>query len=1404
MVRHITTQSRPEFYGSIQVPQDLPISNHVDDLQKAIQLHQVVIVVGETGSGKTTQLPKICLRQGRGRAGVIVHTQPRRLAAKGISQRLQSELGHPETVGLKIRFDDKTSDANYIQVMTDGLLLQLFARDPLLRWCDTLIIDEAHERSLNIDFLLGLIKQLLHKRPEFRLIVTSATIKHHLFADFFQDAPVFTISGRTYPVDILYLGPDHWGHHHQDSQISGVIQAISQLYQIDANQEHTRPPRSGALDALVFLAGERQIHDTAQGLKKAFGDAFEILPLYARLASSDQSKVFHPGRRTRIVLCTNLAETSITVPRIGFVIDAGQVRISRYSHRRKVQLLPIEPISRASAAQRAGRCGRIAAGTCVRLYDEQDFLARPEYPEAEIHRTHLAGVILQMKAMRLGDPAQFSFIEPPAQKMINDGYQLLEELGAVEARGLTSLGREMSRLPVDPRTARLITAAGDSLYEILIIASALSVMDVVDAKRDQRDQVQQRHGPFQSKNSEFVSMVVLWHRLEWFRRHLTRKEFQKFCEKNFISIARFYEWRDVHKQLKLLAVNNKARPHKRPTEQSSPVNQKNLNGSEQRGTPRTPWAQYLHKQLDNGDLKEPYADWAEHFSPGCNMRLHKPVVAAFATQIAVEDSESSGFLSCRQRVCYVHPSSRVRIQRKTLSKSNKQTGAAAKNSQAKNQIKSKAQWIVIAEFLETQKLWANKIAKIDIQWVLPVVQHLLKYSYSEPVWSKKMGAVTAKRTSTLFGLVVQRNEQVIFTKIDRSLCRDIFIQSALVEQSLGESRSDPGLIDFFAINNALIARVEDMEAKARTSGLMASDQEIYEFYDSVVPSHITDRITFFSWWKKHRVQSPETLHFKESWFIKNNQSLSEFPSELSINGQPFKLEYQFDPGQRYDGVTIIVPEIQLYQLNACELDWLVPGLLKEKCEALIRGLPKLIRKKFVPVPQFVENFIHAGYETQEPLILCLEDFLYKVTGFKTEPLSWPELQGHLCMNIRVIDQQGNTIVEHNQLEEIRLSRQQEVLQHTATDVHRAKSAKNHELNTNKNVNKDGNKVNKNNIQRVNTVAKVSHNKSQRPQAEALNQTANKSASVQPVSQLSEMPDMLAAQPEQSPIMYTTLSPPHDGQLYVTATPDLIQAEHLYYHGLHHLLSKQTNASVKQFKRQVLKEPSIRRMVLGMKTPNTPLLHHALQTDQEKLDYFWVSLMKATCEAVFMTAELPKNGASAKRFFEARAELVPFLEKHLAAVLKLASLYPALSSKANFVRQEQQSLSSHPQADADIFEQFTTLFSFSWLDQPCAHSLSTWLPLVQVLDHRLEKRVQRATRDEVDAKQILAWQTRLEAMSELCTRKPLHIYRTWTQLRWGLQAVRAAIFAQHMKISPKYSAKKFAEDLAKLEIDVRKN
>ncbi|MCH8500068.1 MAG: ATP-dependent RNA helicase HrpA [Marinobacter sp.] len=925
-------------HGQVSYPAELPVSNRADDIARALAQHQVIIVAGETGSGKTTQLPKICLNHGRGTRGLIGHTQPRRLAARSVSSRLAEEL--QTTIGgrvsYQIRFADNTSDNTQIKVMTDGILLAEIQHDRFLDRYDTLIIDEAHERSLNIDFLLGYLRQLLPKRPDLKVIITSATIEVERFSRFFVDAPVIEVSGRTYPVDLRYrplLGD-------AEEKDQGWAEAIvSALGEIEAH-ERAAGQRPG--DVLVFLPGEREIRDVSKSLRHAELRHTEVLPLYSRLSNKEQNRVFqsHPGRR--IVLSTNVAETSLTVPGIRYVIDTGVARISRYSVRSKIQRLPIEPVSQASANQRKGRCGRVAPGICFRLYDEPDFLGRPEFTDPEILRTNLASVILQMATLGLGEIARFPFLDAPDSRQINDGYKLLEELGAVDdKRKLTRLGRTMARLPVDPRLARMLVAAGEagSLREALVVIAGLSVQDPRERPQDRQQAADQAHAAFADKDSDFAGLLNLWKFYEEQRQELSQNQLKRLCQKHFLSYMRMREWRDVHHQLTILC-----------REQALTLNDK----------------------------------------PADYDALHKAILAGLLGQIATK-LEQREYLATRNRKVMIFPGSKV--------------------------AKTAPKWIVAAEIVETSRVFARMVARIEPEWAEALAGHVVKRHYFEPHWEQKRGQVMGYERVNLYGLDIVPKRRINYAKVHPQEARELFIRRALVE---GDYRTKA---PFIAHNNALLEQVEDLERKIRRRDLLVDDETLVGFYEQRLPDTIVSGQHFESWWKSLAQDQVKALEVTEADIMQRDldaATAQAFPDELEWEGVRYPLAYQFEPGQHDDGVTLQIPLMALRQVPAHRLDWLVPGLVREKCIQLIKGLPKAIRRNFVPVPDVVDKALAGMNPSNEPLTQKLAEQLRRMTGILVDPADWPQdvLPDHLRMNLRVVDDSGKAVAEGRNLQQL--------------------------------------------------------------------------------------------------------------------------------------------------------------------------------------------------------------------------------------------------------------------------------------------------------------------------------------------------------------------------------------------------
>ncbi len=910
---------------------DLPVNTRREEIKQAIKDHQVVIICGETGSGKTTQIPKICLELQRGVHGLIGHTQPRRIAARTVAGRIAAELNSSLglAVGYKVRFTDKISPESYIKLMTDGILLAETQGDALLQAYDTLIIDEAHERSLNIDFLLGYLKQLLLKRLDLKLIVTSATIDAQRFSRHFDDAPVIEVSGRLYPVDIHYRPLVVDEEDDGDVQLA-IVKAAEELLAL------------GSGDVLVFLPGEREIRETAEALRKhsfhRFHASIEILPLFARLSVTEQERVFQPGGGRRIVLATNVAETSLTVPGIHYVIDTGLARVNRYSYRNKVEQLLVEKISQASANQRAGRCGRVANGVCIRLYAEQDFLGRPEFTDPEILRSSLASVILRMKSLKIGDVEDFPFLEPPSPRMIADGYQLLAELGAVdEQRQLTAIGWRLSKFPIDPKIARMILAGKQEncLHEILIIASALSVQDPRDRPFEHQAAADEAHRRFQDERSDFLAYLKLWDFYDDLLKHKkSGKKLMAQCRTLFLSYRRLREWREIHGQLHTLMTELGLKPN---------------------------------------DIPAGYDE------------IHRALLAGLLGNIGFKTEKEGEYLGARGIKFAIFP------------------GSALK--------KGKAKWVVAAELVETSKLYARCAARIDPVWLERIAGKLCKKHHFDPHWEKKRAQVVAFEQVTLYGLIIVSKRPVNYGSIHMKEGREIFIRSALVA---GDYISEA---DFFVHNHALVHEIEELEHKARRQDVLVDEQEIFAFYDGMIPQDITNGASFEKWRKQAEQQNPQLLYLKRELLMRHEAghvTEVQFPENLVLaDGNPVPLNYRFEPGHVLDGVTVQIPLPLLNRIESRQLDFLVSGLIRDKITWYFKALPKTIRRILVPLPESVTEFL----QQQDKVLhrIALQDALVQYIERKTTltvPLdTWDidAMPAHLRMNIQVVDDAGHEL-----------------------------------------------------------------------------------------------------------------------------------------------------------------------------------------------------------------------------------------------------------------------------------------------------------------------------------------------------------------------------------------------------------
>ena len=931
----LANRPKPEF------PEELPVSARRGEIAEAIGKHPVVIVCGETGSGKTTQLPKICIELGRGAAGLIGHTQPRRIAARAtatrIAQELKSELGR--TVGFKIRFTDRSSPDSYIKLMTDGILLAETQTDPLLSQYDTLIIDEAHERSLNIDFLLGYLKQLLPRRPELKLIVTSATLDAERFSRHFDGAPVIEVSGRLYPIEVRYR-PVQQDKQRERDLPEAIVDAVDECH------------RNGPGDVLVFLPGEREIRESAEALRKHHPPGAEILPLFARQSAQEQSRVFSPSKGRRIVLATNVAETSLTVPGIRYVVDSGLARVKRYSHRNKVEQLQVEDIAQSAASQRAGRCGRVMSGLCVRLYAEDDYTKRPAYTEPEILRSSLAGVILRMKSLHLGEVEEFPFLDKPLPRMITDGYQLLSELGAVDdERELTPVGRELAKLPLDPRIARMILAARDAhcLREMLIIASALSVQDPRERPMEQAGTADQAHakwrGSEQEQRSEFLAWLKLWQAFgeEW--AHESQRKQRDWCRKNFLNYLRMREWRDIHGQLHALCAEHQ---------------------------------------------------WRENEKSAAYEQIHRALLAGLLGNIGLRIEEEGNYLGARGIRFWPHPGSAL--------------------------AKKAGKWIVAAELVETTRLFARCLARIEPEWLESVGAHLVRKHVFEPHWEKRTGQVRAWERGTLHGLMLYARRPVSYSRIDPKLCRELFIREGLVQGDLPEELARRAR--FFQHNQKLVRDIEHLEHKSRRPDVLVDEELIFAFYDSKVPAEVVDVASFEAWRKKVEQDDPKRLFLEREQLMRHEAAgvtSERFPNAMEVHGMRHALSYHFDPGATDDGVTLTVPVAALNQIPVVRCEWLVPGMLEQKVLQLAKTLPQKYRHRLQPLDEFAADFAAAEHDRDEPLLRALTRAIEEKLAMKL-PLDAfrPEmLPVHLSMNFRVIDEHGRMLDQSRSLGELK-------------------------------------------------------------------------------------------------------------------------------------------------------------------------------------------------------------------------------------------------------------------------------------------------------------------------------------------------------------------------------------------------
>jgi ATP-dependent helicase HrpA len=976
-------QQRAQNKPPIRLDESLPIAARADEIVKLIRDHQIVVIAGETGSGKTTQLPKLCLAAGRGEAGLIGCTQPRRLAARSVARRVAEELGTQlgDKVGFQVRFTDQVSEQSLIKFMTDGILLAETQGDPWLSAYDTIIIDEAHERSLNIDFLLGYLKRLAVKRPELKIIVTSATIDTARFAEHFGNAPVVSVEGRAYPVEVRWRSTDEVAAR-RNQRASDMQQGSAEHIAAVLDEITHDDPRG---DVLIFMPGEREIRDTHLMLSRRQYRETEILPLYARLSATDQDRVFKPGPKRHIVLATNVAETSLTVPRIRYVIDTGTARVKRYSQRSQLERLHVEPISQAAADQRKGRCGRVGPGICYRLYDEADYAARPAYTDPELLRSSLANVILRMLALQLGEVDEFPFLESPDSRVVADGYRRLAEIGAIdEKRQLTAIGRTLARLPIDVQLARMLVEANKlgSLRELLTVVAFLSIQDPRERPADARQQADAAHAVFADPKSDIVGVLNLWREYDSAHEELTQSKLRDWCSRHFLSFLRMREWRELHRQLLLVTQElgwslsdsaSRKESHVKADAKVKVSSKKKPAPSSSKTAPATP----VPSRDDEGErLYE---------------AVHRSLLAGLPTQVGNKD-EKGIYRGTRERRFQVFPGSAL--------------------------SKTPPNWLFAAQILDIGgRVWGMMCARIEPLWVEQQAAHLLRGTCRDAHWSRKRGTVVAYEQISLFGLTLVERRPVTFQQQDPALAHDIFLREALARCDI-DTR-----VDFIRANQRVLEDAQGIEARQRREGLIRHEDDLVDFFRGKLPQDIASSRALDAWYRNARPAEQAALRWSIEDVMVGGSGLDPkaFPAVLDVPPQRYRLEYRFVPGDDADGVTLHLPLAMLNALPTARCEWLVPGLLGEKVAELIRGLPKALRRNFVPAPDFARAFVEAETPRDEALIKALASFLKRTTGVEVSADDFAAIQlpPHFAMRYRLHDEKGHTLASGRDLAALR-------------------------------------------------------------------------------------------------------------------------------------------------------------------------------------------------------------------------------------------------------------------------------------------------------------------------------------------------------------------------------------------------
>ncbi len=1268
-------------------PEELPVSGKRETIANALRASQVIIVSGETGSGKTTQLPKICLELGRGQKGLIGHTQPRRIAASSTAKRIAQELGSPlgEHVGFKVRFNDTLTKGASVKLMTDGILLAETQTDPLLKQYDTIIIDEAHERSLNIDFLLGYLKQLLPKRPDLKIVITSATIDADRFARHFgsdaKPAPVIEVSGRLYPVEVRYRPVESTDTANADNKKPGAAPTAAQKERgqrdlmdavVDAVDELCR---IGSGDVLVFLPGEREIRDAAEALRKHHPPHVEILPLFARLSAQEQERVFKTSNARRIVLATNVAETSLTVPGIRYVVDTGLARVKRYSYRNKVEQLQIEPIAQSAANQRAGRCGRVAAGVCIRLYEEQDYLLRPKFTEPEILRSSLASVILRMKSLRLADVETFPFIEPPPGRAIADGYQLLQELGAIDDDNrLTAVGRQLGKLPLDPRVGRMILAARDNacLSEVLIIAAALSVQDPRDRPLEAQGAADAAHKKFADEKSEFQSYLKIW---KWFEDAIehkkTNRQLQDNCRANFLSQMRLREWRDVHSQL-LTIVREQG--------------------------------------------------WRLNEAPATYEQLHTALLTGLLGNIGFKADDEPHYLGARGIKFHIWPGSHL--------------------------LKKAGRWIMAAELVDTTRLYARCVAQIQPEWLERVGGHLLKKSHGDPRWEKRTAQVSAFERATLYGLVVYSQRRIQYDRINPEHAREIFIRDALVGGEF-DTRAP-----FFAHNQKLVREIENLEHKSRRLDVLVDDELIAAFYDKLVPQDISSGASFEKWHKDAVAKNPRLLHLNRDDLMRHEAAgvtTDLFPKMMRVAGIEMGLSYHFEPGAPRDGVTLTVPLFALNQVSADRCEWLVPGMLKDKVQLLLKSLPQKLRRHCVPLPDYAAGFCDRIHQRnvfgRGSLIDAVIADVREQTGVavKTTDFKLETLPAHHFMNFKVIDEHGR---------QLEMGRNLAGLQAQFGDKAREQFQRLAE-------------------QTVITAPDDASTGHPRPADKGSPVSA---AGGKPVVagehqkltgwSFGELPELLEIQQGRQTLLGFPALLDKGSHCDLEVFDDPAEAARLHRIGLRRLFALQMKEQVKYLEKNI---PGLQQM--GMQ-------FMSLGSQEELRD----QILEAGLERAFMQDPLPKNAEEfEKRKNEGKARFGLLVNEIARLAAQILAEYHALPKKL-------QGAKAHPQTASDIQSQLQALVGKRFIADNDYLQLAHFPRYLKAINVRLEKLRADPARDvrlTADWAQAAApWQR---------AQKDRHGGRNgdpkMQEFRWLLEELRVSLFAQELRTPMPVSAKR---------------